>query len=163
MDSVGRSVNQEMDDAQGTYNYEDEGKLFGMGVDVAVIESNGHGVGRKGESMNLVETIKIFQNDVQSYIDDNEKLMIDKEQQKIFNIKILHILDIIDLRRWIRRLSRENQGVTSPMIRGEELEVLVGITITPQGIQLGEYVIVQVHPLSGRIRIILGWMSYREK
>jgi hypothetical protein len=30
------SVNQDMDDAQGTYNYEDEGRMFGMGVDVAV-------------------------------------------------------------------------------------------------------------------------------
>jgi sorbitol-specific phosphotransferase system component IIC len=34
--STGRSVNQDMDDAQGTYNYEDEGRIFGMGVDVAV-------------------------------------------------------------------------------------------------------------------------------
>jgi hypothetical protein len=34
--SSGRSVNQDMDDAQGTYDYEDEGIMFGMGVDVAI-------------------------------------------------------------------------------------------------------------------------------
>jgi hypothetical protein len=49
------------------------------------------------------------------------------------------------------------------MIRGEEPKVLVGITITPQGIQLGEHTVVQVHPLSGSIRRSLEWMSYREK
>jgi len=34
--STERSVNQDMDDAQGTFKYEDEGKIFGMGVGVAV-------------------------------------------------------------------------------------------------------------------------------
>ena len=49
-----------MDDAQGTYNYEYEGIIFGMGMDVVVTESNGHGEDEKEESMNLVETIKVF-------------------------------------------------------------------------------------------------------
>jgi hypothetical protein len=48
------------------------------------------------------------------------------------------------------------------MMRGEEPEVLVGITITPQGIQLGEHIVVQFHPLLGSIRRSSGWMSYRE-
>jgi hypothetical protein len=34
--STERSVNQDMDDAQGTFKYEDEGRIFGMGVGVAV-------------------------------------------------------------------------------------------------------------------------------
>jgi hypothetical protein len=55
--STERSEIKDMDDAQGTYNYEDEGKIFGMGVGVAVTKSNGHGEGRE-ESMNLIETIK---------------------------------------------------------------------------------------------------------
>jgi len=53
---VERLVNQDMDDNQGTYNYEDEGRIFGMGVGVAVTEYNGHGEERE-ESKNLVETI----------------------------------------------------------------------------------------------------------
>jgi hypothetical protein len=48
-------------------------------------------------------------------------------------------------------------------MRGEEEEVLANITITPQGITLGEHIIVQVHPLLGSIRGGLGWMSYKEK
>jgi len=32
-----------------------------------------------------------------------------------------------------------------------------------QGIQIGEQIVVQVHPLSGSIRRSLEWMSYREK
>ena len=78
--SEGRSVNQDVDDAHGTYNYEDEGTMFGMGVDVAVTKSNGHGEYGKEESMNLVETIKSLQKDVQSYKVDNERLMKAKEQ-----------------------------------------------------------------------------------
>jgi len=49
------------------------------------------------------------------------------------------------------------------MMRGEEPEVLVGITITVQGIQLEEHTVVQVHPLPGSIIRSLGWMSYMEK
>jgi hypothetical protein len=40
--------------------------------------SNGHGEGKE-ESMNLVETIKSLQKDVQIYKDDNERLMRAKE------------------------------------------------------------------------------------
>jgi hypothetical protein len=34
--STERSVNQDMDDAQGTYKYEYEGRIFGMDVGIAV-------------------------------------------------------------------------------------------------------------------------------
>jgi hypothetical protein len=54
--------------------------------------SNGHGEG-KGDSMNLVETIKSIQKDVQSYKVDNEMLMKDKEKHEDFNIKIIQSLD----------------------------------------------------------------------
>ena len=43
--------------------------------------------------MNLVETIKSFQKDVQSYKDDNNRLMKAKEEQDGFNIKLLQRLD----------------------------------------------------------------------
>jgi len=82
-----------MDDSKGTYNYEDEGRIFDMGMGDAVTKSNGHGEYRKGERMNLVETIKSLQKDVQSYKADNKKLMKSKEKQEGFNIKLMHNLE----------------------------------------------------------------------
>jgi hypothetical protein len=41
--------------------------------------SNGHGEGRD-ENMNMVETIKYLQKDVQRHKYDNERLMISKEK-----------------------------------------------------------------------------------
>jgi hypothetical protein len=46
--------------------------------------------------MNLVETIKSLQKDVQSYKDDNDRLMKAKEEQEGFNIKLLQSLDRIE-------------------------------------------------------------------
>jgi hypothetical protein len=68
-----------MEDTQGSYNHEDG--IRGMYVNIGNegTNSNGHGEGKE-ESMNLVETIKSFQMDVQSYKDDNERLMKSKEQ-----------------------------------------------------------------------------------
>jgi hypothetical protein len=43
--------------------------------------------------MNLVETIKSLQKNVQSYKVDDERLMKSKEQQDGFNIKLLQSLD----------------------------------------------------------------------
>ena len=40
--------------------------------------SNGHGEGKE-ENMNMVETIKSFQKDVQTKKDDNERIMKSKE------------------------------------------------------------------------------------
>jgi hypothetical protein len=68
-----------MEDTQGAYSQEDEirGMYVNMGNEGT--NSNGHGEGKE-ESMNLVETIKSLQKDVQSYKDDNERLMKSKEQ-----------------------------------------------------------------------------------
>jgi hypothetical protein len=46
--------------------------------------------------MNLLETIKGLQKDVQSYKDDNERLMKSKEQQDDFNVKLIQSLDIME-------------------------------------------------------------------
>jgi hypothetical protein len=43
-------------------------------------------------------------------------------------------------------MTQENQEVTGLMMRGEEQEVLADITITPQGIPLGEHIVAQFHP-----------------
>jgi hypothetical protein len=44
--------------------------------------SNGHREGKE-ENMNLVETIKSFQKDVQRYKADNERLMKSKESKRV--------------------------------------------------------------------------------
>jgi hypothetical protein len=45
--------------------------------------------------MNLVETIKLLQKDVQCYKVDNERLMIAKAQQDDFKVKLMKSLDKI--------------------------------------------------------------------
>ena len=55
-----------------------------------------------------------------------------------------------------------NLEVTGLLMRKEEHEVLVDITITPQGIPIRGNTTSQVYPLSGSIRD-LGWMSYEDK
>jgi hypothetical protein len=66
--------------AQMAYNHEDEirGMYVIMGNEGT--HSNGHEEG-KVESMNLVETIKILQKDVQSSKYENDRLMKSKEKQ----------------------------------------------------------------------------------
>jgi hypothetical protein len=59
----------------------------GLGVD---------GIESKEEHINLVETIKGLQKDVQIYKFDNERLMKSKEKQDGFNIKLMQILDRIE-------------------------------------------------------------------
>jgi hypothetical protein len=46
--------------------------------------------------MNMVETIKNLQKDVQSHKDDNERVMRSKEQQEDFNMKLMHSLNKIE-------------------------------------------------------------------
>jgi hypothetical protein len=48
-------------------------------------------------------------------------------------------------------------------MRKEEQGMLVDITITPQGIPIGENIIAQVHPLEGSIIIGLGWLNCEDK
>jgi hypothetical protein len=57
--------------------------------------SNGHREGRD-ENMNMVETIKNLQKDVQSHKVDNERLMKSKEQEEDFNMNLMHRLNRIE-------------------------------------------------------------------
>jgi len=70
------------------YIHEEEDKGLYVSMGIVGIESNGHEEG-KGESMNLVETIKNLQRDVQRYKDDNDRLMKFNEPKYGFNIKLL--------------------------------------------------------------------------
>ena len=65
--------------------------------------SNGHGEGNE-EILNRVEIVKILQKDVQSYKDDNERLMKSTKQQENFNLMLTQSLDII------KNMDKENDS-----------------------------------------------------
>jgi hypothetical protein len=65
--------------------------------------------------MNLVETIKFFQKDVQSYKADNEKLMKSKEQQEGFNIKLMQSLERIE-----KKMDKETESRKSGSHRSHD-------------------------------------------
>jgi hypothetical protein len=67
-----------MEDAQRTYNHEDEVKRMYDNIGDEGTDSNGHGEAKE-ESMNLVKTIKRLQKDFQSYKYDNDRLTKSKE------------------------------------------------------------------------------------
>jgi hypothetical protein len=60
-------------------------------------------------------------------------------------------------------MAQANRKVIGLLMRKEDQGVLVDITITPQGIPIGENIVAQVHTLLGSIRRSLGWMSYKDK
>jgi hypothetical protein len=76
MESVQRV--KSIEDVQRTYNHDDEfgGSYINMGIDST--KSSEHKEGKE-EHTNLVETIKGLQKYVQSYKDDNERIMKAKE------------------------------------------------------------------------------------
>jgi hypothetical protein len=55
-----------------------------------------------------------LKNDVQSYKDDNERIMKSKEQQDSFNIKLMQILDIIE-----NKMQKETESSMSSMSHDE--------------------------------------------
>jgi hypothetical protein len=77
-----------MEEEKGTYNKEDD--IRGMDVHLGIkgTNSNGHG-DERNENMNMAETIRNLQKDVQSHKADNERFMKSKEQQDDFNMKLL--------------------------------------------------------------------------
>jgi hypothetical protein len=77
-----------MEEAHG--NYIQEYEIIGMDVHFGIerSSSNGHGEGRD-ENMNMVETIKNLQKDVQIHKYDNERLIRAKEQQEDFNMNLM--------------------------------------------------------------------------
>jgi len=69
-----------MEYSQRDYNHEDE--IRGVYVSMGNEGTNSNGCGEgKEESMNLVETIKSFQKDVQSYKYDHERIIKSKEKK----------------------------------------------------------------------------------
>jgi hypothetical protein len=67
-----------MEEAQGNYSQQEERRGVDVHLGMEVTNSNGHGEERN-EDMNMVETIKNLQKDVQSHKASNERLMKSKE------------------------------------------------------------------------------------
>ena len=67
---------EEMEEGEGasSHDKEDEGQNIGVGN--AEIESNGHK--DRGEHETLLETVRSLKIEVQSYKEDNERLMWEK-------------------------------------------------------------------------------------
>jgi hypothetical protein len=63
-----------MEEAQGNYSQEDEVRGLDVHLSIDGTNSNGHGEERN-ENMNMAETIKKLQKDVQSHKGDNERFM----------------------------------------------------------------------------------------
>jgi hypothetical protein len=86
-----------MEEAQRNYIQEDESRGVDVHLGMEGMNYNGHGEERN-EDMNMVETIKNLQKDVQSHKDDNERLMKSKEKQDDFNMKLLEGLNKIEMK-----------------------------------------------------------------
>jgi hypothetical protein len=84
-----------MEEAQGNYSHPEKSRWMDVHLGMEGRNSNGHGEERN-EDMNMVETIKNLQKDVQSHKVDNERLMKAKEQQDDFNMKPLEGLNRIE-------------------------------------------------------------------
>jgi hypothetical protein len=78
-------------------NYSQEDEIRGMDIHLGIegTNSNGHGEGRD-ENMNMVETIKNLQKDIQSHKADNERIMRAKEKKEDFNMKLMQSLNKIE-------------------------------------------------------------------
>jgi hypothetical protein len=81
-----------MEYSHGTYSQEYDIKGMDVHLGIEGKNFNGHGEGRD-ENMNMVETIKNLQRDVQILKYDNERLMKDKEKKEEFNMKLMKILN----------------------------------------------------------------------
>jgi hypothetical protein len=68
-----------MEEAQGNYSQQYESRRVDVHFGIEGTNSNRHGE-EMNENMNMAETIKNFQKDVQSHKADNERLMKAKEQ-----------------------------------------------------------------------------------
>jgi hypothetical protein len=60
-------------------------------------------------------------------------------------------------------MAQENMEVTGILMIKVEQEVIEDISITPQGIPIGDHTSTQVHPLFESFKKGLGWMRYEEK
>jgi hypothetical protein len=79
---------QEMEEGEGAFSHDKEAKGQNISVGNAETESNGH-KGR-GEQETLIETVRSLRIEVQSYKEDNERLI--REQNQI-NYQVMQSLN----------------------------------------------------------------------
>jgi hypothetical protein len=103
-----------MEDAQGNCSHPEKSRGMDVHLGMEGTNSNGHGEERN-EDMNIAETIKNFQKDIQIHKDDNEKLMKAKEQEDDFNMKLLEGLNIIE-----KKLVKESDSSRSESHKSSE-------------------------------------------
>jgi hypothetical protein len=103
-----------MEEAQGNYSHPEKSRGMDVHLGMEGTNSNGHGEERN-EDMNMAETIKNLQKDVQSHKADNERLMKAKEQQDDFNMKLLEGLNRIE-----KKLVKESDSSRSESHKSSE-------------------------------------------
>jgi hypothetical protein len=104
----------EMEEAQGNYSHLYKRRGMDVHFYMEGTNSNGHGE-QRNEDMNMAETIKNLQKDVQSHKVDNESLMKAKEQQDDFNMKLLEGLNRIE-----KKLVKESDSSRSESHKSSE-------------------------------------------
>jgi hypothetical protein len=113
-----------MEEAQGTYNQEDYIKWMYLHLGIEGTNSNGHGEGRD-ENMNMVETIKNLQKDVQSHKYDNERLMRGKDKQEDFNMDLMQSLNKIENKLDKKSGLRKSGSHRSPDVKRRAISVSI--------------------------------------
>jgi hypothetical protein len=96
-----------MEEAQGIYSHPEKKRGMDVHLGMEGMNSNGHGE-EMNEDMNMAETIKNLQKDVQSHRDDNERIMKAKDQQDDFNMKLLE-----GLKKTKKKLVKESDSSRS--------------------------------------------------
>ena len=101
-----------MEEAWGNYSHLNKSKGMDVHLGMEGTNSNGHGEERN-EDMNMAETIKNLQKDVQIHKDDNESLKKAEEQQDDFNMKLLEGLNIIE-KKLVKESGSSKSGSHKP-------------------------------------------------
>jgi hypothetical protein len=118
-------------ETQGAYSQEDE--IRGMDVHLGIEGTNSNGQGEgKDENLNMEKNIRNLQKDVQSYKDDNERLMKTKEQQEDFNMKLMQILDKIEKKLDKENGSRKSVSHRSPDEKGRSRSASIHHPCSPR-------------------------------
>jgi hypothetical protein len=149
-----------MEYAQGNYIQEDEIKGMDVHLRIEGTKSNGHGEG-SDENMNMVETIKNLQKDIQLHKYDSERIMRYKEKQEEFGMNLMQILKKIENKLDKENGSSKSGSYMSPNEKKRTRNVSIHHHHSLRHSNKRAHNS-QVHPLSGSIRG-LGWMSYEEK
>jgi predicted RNase H-like nuclease (RuvC/YqgF family) len=100
---------REMDDAQGSYNHEDEIKGLHISLGNVETESNGHR--SRVEYVKLAKTMKRLQREVKSYKEENERLIRAQKEQNQINTQLRQSLN--NLRRQPNKYSGTKHATTS--------------------------------------------------